>query len=77
MCIKSANSHSASWTYCSIVVQLQILWLCVNQAHVVTSLDYTLHVGSHFSPYEFTELNILSVGSQLPPSILNTLIDID
>ncbi len=34
-----------------------------------------LHVGSKSCLYEFTELNFLSVGSQLPPRTLNILID--
>ena len=34
---------------------------------VVVSLGNALHVGSKFCLYEFTELNFLSVGSQLPP----------
>ena len=34
-----------------------------------------LHVGSKCCLYEFTELNFLSVGSQLPPRTLNRLID--
>jgi len=33
-----------------------------------------LHVGSKSCLYEFTELNFLSVGSQLPPRTLNILI---
>ncbi len=49
--------------------------LCVNQMHVVVSLGNALHVGSKSCLYEFTELNFLSVGSQLPPRTLNTLID--
>ncbi len=32
-------------------------------------------VGSKSCLYEFTELNLLSVGSQLPPRTFNTLID--
>jgi len=36
-----------------------------------------LHVGSKSCLYEFTELNFLSVGSQLPPRTLNILIAID
>ncbi len=35
-----------------------------------------LHVGSKSCLYEFTELNFLSVGSQLPPRTLNILIDL-
>ena len=42
---------------------------------VVVSLGNVLHVGSKFCLYEFTELNFLSVGSQLPPRKLNILID--
>jgi len=34
-----------------------------------------LHVGSKSCLYEFTELNFLSVGSQLPPRTLNISID--
>ena len=34
-----------------------------------------LHIGSKSCLYEFTELNFLSVGSQLPPRTLNVLID--
>jgi len=34
-----------------------------------------LHVGSKSCLYEFTELNFLSVGSQLPPRTLNILIE--
>ena len=40
--------------------------------HVVLSLGTALHVGSKSCLYEFTELNFLSVGSQLPPRTLNT-----
>ena len=47
----------------------------VNQMHVVVSLGNALHVGSQSCLYEFTELNFLSVGSQLPPRTLNILID--
>jgi len=47
----------------------------VNQMHVVVSLGNALHVGSKCCLYEFTELNFLSVGSQLPPRTLNILID--
>ncbi len=47
----------------------------VNQMHVVVSLGNALHVGSQLWLYEFTELNFLSVGSQLPPRTLNILID--
>ena len=36
---------------------------------------WALHVGSKCCLYEFTELNFLSVGSQLPPRTLNILID--
>ncbi len=43
--------------------------------HVVVSLGNALHVGSKSCLYEFTELNFLSVGSQLPPRTLITLID--
>ncbi len=43
--------------------------------HVVVALGNALHVGSKSCLYEFTELNFLSVGSQLPPRTLNTLID--
>jgi hypothetical protein len=35
--------------------------------HVVVSLGNALHVGSKSCLYEFTELNFLSVGSQLAP----------
>jgi len=41
----------------------------------VVSLGNALHVGSKSCLYEFTELNFLSVGSQLPPWTLNILID--
>jgi len=34
---------------------------------VVVSLGNALHVGSKSCLHEFTELNFLSVGSQLPP----------
>ena len=43
--------------------------------HVVVSLGNALHVGSKPYLHEFTELNFLSVGSQLPPKTLNILID--
>ena len=43
--------------------------------HVVVSLGNALRVGSKSCLYEFTELNFLSVGSQLPPRTLNILID--
>ena len=43
--------------------------------HVVASLGNALHVGSTSCLYEFTELNFLSVGSQLPPRTLNILTD--
>jgi len=43
--------------------------------HVVAPDDCALHVGSKFCLYEFTELNFLSIGSQLPPRTLKTLID--
>jgi len=42
---------------------------------VVVSLGNALHIGSKSCLYEFTELNFLSVGSQLPPRTLNILID--
>ncbi len=51
-------------TFCSMI-----------RMHVVVSLGNALHVGSKSCLYEFTELNFLSVGSQLPPRNLNTLID--
>ena len=38
--------------------------------HVVVSLGNALHVGNKSCLYEFTELNFLSVGSQLPPRTL-------
>jgi len=41
----------------------------------VVSLGNALHVGSKSYLYEFTELNFLSVGSQLPPRTLKILID--
>ncbi len=44
--------------------------------HVVVSLRNALHVGSKFCLYEFTELNLLSVGSQLPPRTLKYIDDI-
>ena len=37
--------------------------------HVVVSLGNALHVGSKSYLHEFTELNFLSVGSQLPPRV--------
>jgi hypothetical protein len=43
--------------------------------HVVVSLGNALHVGNKSCLYEFTELNFLSVGSQLPPRTLNILIE--
>ncbi len=43
--------------------------------HVVVSLGNSLHVGSRSCLYEFMERNFLSVGSQLPPRTLNTLVD--
>ena len=45
--------------------------------HVVVSLGNALHVGSKSCLYEFTELNFLSVGSQLPPRTLNIYWSID
>ena len=42
---------------------------------VVVSLGNALHVGSKSCLYEITELNFLSVGSQLAPRTSNTLID--
>ncbi len=42
---------------------------------MVVSLGNALHVGSKFCLNEFTELNFLSVGSQLAPRTLNILID--
>ena len=47
----------------------------VNQTHVVVSLGNALHVASKSCLYEFTELNFLSVGFQLPPSTSNILTD--
>ena len=35
--------------------------------HVVVCLGNALHLGSKYCVYGFTELNFLSVGSQLPP----------
>ncbi len=72
---RTATSGHSIWTFSSTVVLLQTLWLCVNQMHVVVSLGNALHVGSKSCLYEFTELNFLSVGSQLPPRTLNILID--
>ena len=69
------RSTNCSITSCSTVVLLQTLRLCVNQMHVEVSLGNALHVGSKPCLYEFTELNFLSVGSQLPPRTLNTLIE--
>ena len=43
--------------------------------HVVVSLGDALHVWSKSCLYEFTELNFLSVGSQLPPRTLDILIN--
>ena len=42
---------------------------------MVVSSGNALHVGSKSCVYEITELNFLSVGSQLPPRTLNILID--
>ena len=39
------------------------------------SIGVALLVGSKSCLYEFTELNFLSVGSQLPPRTFNILID--
>lgn len=38
--------------------------------HVVASSENALHVESKSCLYEFTEMNFLSVGSQLPPRTL-------
>ncbi len=43
----SHHSHTI-WTSCSTVVLLQTLCLCVNQMHVVISLENASHVGSNF-----------------------------
>ncbi len=72
---RTATSGHSIWTSCSTVVLLQTLWFCVNQMHVVVSLGNALHVGSKSCLYKFTEVNFLSVGSQLPPRTLNILID--
>ena len=42
--------------------------LLLHSLLVVVSLGNALHVGSKSYLHEFTELNFLSVGSQLPPS---------
>ncbi len=46
------------------------LTLC-DQIHVVVFLGNALHVGSKCCLFEFTELNFLSIGSQLPPRTFN------
>ena len=51
-----------------------LLLACVNQIHAVVSLGNALHVGSKSCLYEFTELNFLSVGSQLPPQNINYIL---
>ena len=43
---------------------------CVNQMYVVVSFGNAWHVGSKSCLYDFTELDFLSVGSQLPPGHL-------
>ncbi|DBB07000.1 TPA: hypothetical protein ACH3X1_011591 [Trebouxia sp. C0004] len=50
---------------------------CVNQMHRVVFTGNALHVRSRFRLYVpvFTELNLLSVGSQLAPQDINLLID--
>ncbi len=69
-----AYSHIRS-QHLDLLQQCCTIALCVNQLHVVVFLGNALHVGSKSSLYEFTALNFLSVGFQLPPRTLNTLID--
>ncbi len=55
---------------------LDLLQHCCTIADFMTLCEpNALHVGSKSCLYEFTELNFLSVGSQLPPRTLNILID--
>ncbi len=44
-----------------------------HRLHVVVSLGNVLHVGSKSCLYEFTELNFLSVGSQLAPKDIKNI----
>ena len=60
---------------CTIADFMTLCEFGSNQMHVVVSLGNALHVGSKSCLYEFTELNLLSVGSQFPPRTLNILID--
>ena len=73
---RTAISGHNIWTSCSTVVLLHTLCFCVNQIHVVVSLVNALLVGSKSCLYKFTELNFLSVESQLPPQdIKHMLLD--
>jgi len=45
----------------------------VNQMHVVVSLGNALHVGNNSCLCQFTELDFLSDGSQLPSRTSNIL----
>ncbi len=60
------NIWTAALLYCR-----RLYVLCVNQIHVVVSAGNALHVGSKTCLFEFTKLNFLSVGSQLPPRTSN------
>ena len=50
-----------------MILMLQTLCLCVNQMYVVVCLGNALHLGSKCGLSEFTELNLLSVGSHCDP----------
>jgi len=75
---RTATSGHSIWTSCSTVnIQrctiADFMTLC--EPNACGGFLRECFVGSKSCLYEFTELNFLSVGSQLPPRTLNILID--
>ncbi len=58
------------WT-AALLYYRRLYVFCVNQIHVVVYSGNALHVGSESCLFEFTQLNYLFFGSQLPPRTSN------
>ena len=72
--LRASTVVSLSYSMCDAYLSVYLLTSHI-QIHVVVSLGNALHVGSRSCLYEFTELDLLSFGSQLPPRTSNILID--